>query len=250
MKKIRIMIFNVGYMRGITSMSLLEYLLKFHNILLDHNKHKNTLSQKIATEIEKLNPDIVFLPEVQNKSYLNKVTTLFSNSYINSKYGRKSVLNYLPFFRGNCNGLFMQQAYSVADLYFKYGRKKLVYKVDVGANLTIIFSHFSLGKRTRKKQFAEIQTLIGQDHKKEIIIAGDFNIFHGVEELDELSAKLNLNVVNGPQHKTFPSNKPRYAIDLFLATTKLQIDNIQVLKHQLSDHLPVVLDILYDDEKS
>ncbi len=235
------MIFNVGYLTGITG-SPIEYLIKGSRFILPSFTQKKKAANALVGLIEKIKPDILFLAEVRDEAYLNPIKKLFTESHIDSKYKPGSFLNYLPFFRGNCNGVFLRSKLPVTKFFMTHGSKKLVYKVGITENCSILFAHFALGKQTRSQQFSEIAQIARKE--KQSIIAGDFNIFGGTGELDELLSRANLRLVNNPTKKTFPSYQPSHVIDLFLASPSVITSHIEVLGHTLiSDHLPVVADL-------
>lgn len=240
MKKIRIMIYNAGYFTGISG-RISEYLLGGARFIFPNMFGKKDLLKNLTNLIKQTNPDILFLAEIRNKSYMSAIKDLFAVSYIDPKYQSKSILNYLPFFRGNCNGVFLHQPSPVKKLYLKNGTKKLVYQIAITKDCSALFAHFALGSNTRRKQFSEIATIAARD--KQVIIGGDFNIFQGVKELQELINKSKIHLVNNLADKTFPSYKPAYLIDIFLASSTIKITHIKVLNDiLLSDHLPVLAD--------
>lgn len=237
----RIMIYNAGYFRGLTG-KLSEYAFNFNRVLFGCAEFKDGISKEIAQLVKENNPDILFLEEIRNEPYMSHVKALFEKSHIDEKYGSGSFLRRIPFFVGNCNGVFLREPFSVTKRYLKNGTKKLVYRVDVGENTSLFFSHFALGKSMRKRQFLEIAEMA--KGKKQIIVAGDFNIFGGVAELKELLKTADLRVANNVAEQTFPSFHPKHAIDLFLVSSSIKIANVRVLRGVLfSDHLPVIIEI-------
>ena len=240
MKNIRIMIFNIGYLTGITG-KISEYLFKSSRLISPNTITRGSLLKNLTAIIEREKPDILFLAEIRNELYMDSIKNLFAESYIDIKYEPGSILNPLPFFRGNCNGVFLRKSLPTKKLFIKNGTKKLVYQIDIAEDCSILFSHFALGERTRKKQFLEIAQIAIE--KKKVIIAGDFNIFHGVGEIQELLKKANVRLVNNPTAKTFPSYNPTHVIDLFLASSSIRTARIEVIKNIfVADHLPVIAD--------
>lgn len=233
------MIFNVGYLTGITG-RISEYLLGGIRFVFPNMFSKKDISKKLTDIIEQTKPDILFLAEVRNEAYLTSIKNLFTESHIDIKYEPESILNFLPFFRGNCNGVFLRNPLPTKKLFMKNGTKKLVHQIDIADNCSILFSHFALGAETRKKQFSEIAKIaIG----KQVIIGGDFNIFKGTKELAGLIKESDVHLVNNLTDKTFPSYKPANIVDLFLASSTIKATYIGVLNDILiSDHLPVVAD--------
>jgi endonuclease/exonuclease/phosphatase family metal-dependent hydrolase len=239
MKKVRIMIFNVGYLTGITG-RIWEYLFGSIRFVFPNMFRKKDILRKLTNLIEQTKPDILFLAEVRDESYMTSIKNLFVESHIDIKYDPKSVLNSLPFFSGNCNGVFLRNPLPVKKLFIKNGTKKLLYQIDISDNCSILFSHFALGAKTREKQFSELAKIA---RGKQVIIGGDFNIFKGTNELQALTKESNVHLINNQTDKTFPSYKPVHLVDLFLASSTIKAPHIEVLNDILiSDHLPVVAD--------
>lgn len=239
MRSVRVMIFNVGYLTGITGRKS-EYFFGTVRVVSPKLFSKKRYIEKLTDIVEQTKPDILFLAEVRNESYMTSLKNLFAESHIDSKYGPKSMLNRLPFFHGNCNGVFLRSTLPAKKLFLKSGTKKLVYQVDIAENRSILFAHFALGSKTRKKQFVEVAKITTG---KEVIIGGDFNIFQGTKELQELLTESDLYLVNNATDATFPSYKPTHLLDLFLASSTVKATRIDVVQDVLlSDHLPVVVD--------
>lgn len=232
--------FNMGYLTGITGKPS-EYLTKGSRLILTNKNEKEKVLKSLTDLIEEVKPDILFLSEIRDEPCMIPVRNLFAKSYIDSKYKPESFLNFLPFFRGNCNGVFLRNSLPVKKLFMKSGSKKLVYQISITENCSILFSHFALGKQTRSKQFSEISQIVMKNNQS--IIAGDFNIFRGIGELEELFKKGNLRLVNNLEKKTFPSYRPSHVIDLFLSSPSIKTTYVKVFDDVLiSDHLPVVAD--------
>lgn len=244
MKKIRVMIFNVSYLTGITG-RISEYLFGCARFVFPNMFGKEDILKKLTNIIEQTKPDILFLAEIRNESYMTSIKNLFTESHIDIKYEPESILNSLPFFHGNCNGVFLRSPLATKKLFIKNGTKKLVYEIDIAKNCSILFSHFALSEKTRKKQFLEIAKIANE--KKQVIIAGDFNVFQGTKELQELFKESNVRLVNNLTDKTFPSYKPAHVVDLFLASPTIKATYVEVLNDILiSDHLPVIADFEFE----
>ena len=232
------MIFNAGYFSGITGPSA-EYLYKAHRIIFRKMFVQTEIPKRLASLIESVKPDILFLSEIRNDKNIVPIKNLFAKHLIDVKYKPGSIYNFLPFFGGNCNGVFLRGSFPIHKFFVRNGSKKLVYRIDITDNFSIFFSHFSFLKRTRHKQLSEIAHLAKQ--KQHAVIAGDLNIFNGIKKLEKVLGKANLSVVNNLAYKTFPSRNPVFAIDMFLTSPSVKPAQIEVLNNVfLSDHLPVV----------
>lgn len=235
------MIFNVGYLTGMTGRRG-EYVTHAGQFFFRHTKRRERIAQNITKLTEEEKPDILFLEEVWNDRYMAHVKKQFTESHVDIKYKPGGFFRLPPFFRGHCNGLFLRDPGQVSKLFLKNGAKKLVYQVDIHGGPSLFFSHLALGKNTRKKQFAELSSLVCQ--KDQVLVAGDFNIFKGVSEIEGLLRSANLNIANDLSCKTFPAYRPKHAIDLFLVSPTIIVKQVKVLDNiQLSDHLPVLIDI-------
>ncbi len=73
-------------------------------------------------------------------------------------------------------------------------------------------------------------------------MCGDFNIFHGSQEIDRLMKICKLHPVSA-YAPTFPAVSPDKALDLFLCSDSLHVTRCEVVRDfRGSDHLPVVLE--------
>ncbi len=238
---LRIMIFNVGYLSGITAFS--EYLTKFNRVIAPQAPDLAAVSAEVAALVEKVDPDILFLAEINPGAPLHAVETLFTESHVDCKYGPGSpLLGVLPRFKKNSNGVFLRRPLPVTKLFLKSGMKKLVYRVDIDDRLSAFFCHAALDGRSRHKQFAELARLA--QAREQAIIAGDFNAFGGLSEFHDLLHSAGLHIAGEPIEKTFPSRHPAIPIDLFLVSDTLHAVRVDALEDiLLSDHLPVIADI-------
>ena len=236
------MIFNAGYMTGIGGIE--ENISKVHRHIFPCHRQKNRFSEILTRALEEIRPDIVFLAEIRDEPHLQVIKNFFAQNHIDSKYKEGFVSRIIPFFRGNCNGVFLSEHYPVRKLFLKNGTKKLVYRIDIAEDISLYFSHFALSKKARKKQFEEMARMLAETPDKKVVVAGDFNVFYGFSELEDLMSEANLRIASDLHEHTFPRTNPTRAIDLFLASPELKIEKEKVLRNvALSDHLPVVLDL-------
>ena len=78
--------------------------------------------------------------------------------------------------------------------------------------------------------------------EKPFIVAGDFNLFWGQEEISLFLRALNLKNANMQALPTYPSWKPRKTLDFILYSEGIRVNDFQVLHEKLSDHLPLMID--------
>ncbi|HEY2397193.1 MAG TPA: endonuclease/exonuclease/phosphatase family protein [Rudaea sp.] len=105
------------------------------------------------------------------------------------------------------------------------------------AMLVLVVAHLSLGPAARKRQFAFLAELIGR--QRHVVLMGDLNCTLHSEELKSLFQKTSLTLPPEPPPSTFPSWRPRRAIDHILTTPALRVEELWTLPHPVSDHLPL-----------
>lgn len=237
--KFKILFLNLEYCTDINGAKT-EYFTKFYRyIFLSRKIEKNTLD-KLKNIIEKEDPDLICIVEIKNnrqiKELINEKYKFFD---ISSKYGPKSLSCKIPILRNNCNAFISKHKLNFKKNYFKNGAKKLMHEIILPNDTHVICTHFSLlNGGVRKKQFQEINEIVSK--AKSAIVCGDFNIFKGLGELNDLLK--NANLVLSHTDPTFPACSPKIQLDLFLCSKDLKTKT-KVLRDKLSDHLPIVLEL-------
>jgi endonuclease/exonuclease/phosphatase family metal-dependent hydrolase len=118
------------------------------------------------------------------------------------------------------------------------GRGALWVRLGTGEHsLIVVIAHLSLGPTARKRQFEFIAELIGNN--RHVVLMGDLNCSTHSEELKMLFRQTSLTPPRETSPNTFPSWKPRRAIDHILTSPRLQIERLWTLPHPVSDHLPL-----------
>lgn len=108
---------------------------------------------------------------------------------------------------------------------------------DDAAALVIVVAHLSLGPVARKRQFSFLAELIGR--QKHAVLMGDLNCTVHSEECRTLFQKTSLTPPRETPPSTYPSWRPRRAIDHILTTANVRIEELWTLPHPVSDHLPL-----------
>src|SRR6185312_14722784 len=118
------------------------------------------------------------------------------------------------------------------------GRGALWVRFGAGEHsLVVVIAHLSLGPAARRAQFEFLAELIGaQSH---VVLMGDLNCSAHSPELKLLYRNTALAPPAESPPATFPSWKPRRAIDHILATPGIHIERLWTLPHPVSDHLPL-----------
>jgi endonuclease/exonuclease/phosphatase (EEP) superfamily protein YafD len=239
-KPFRILLLNVGYATALDG-SIKDYLLRFYRYLYTSREIIRRVRQAIYTLLERESPDVCCFVELRKHKACVPHLHAYECSDVDNKYGQESVLRRLPFFRNNCNGFYAKAELPFTKAYFKSGTKKLIYDIQVRPDLSLLIVHFALKAETRRRQCAELKEIIGT--RRNVIVCGDFNIFRGAGELQDLADACDLQIVS-PQTATFPSARPSKTLDLFLCPRAMGSVSARVMHGvKASDHLPVMLEM-------
>lgn len=246
----RVLFWNLGYGREHTGL-VSGYLLKFHRFLVLSSARQNHFISNVANVVARVRPDIFSFAEIstgdtwnghfnQHQCLLNELGDGRVNQHVLSKYG-ESVLNGVPFHRGNSNGVVSFVPCEIAEWYLAHSRKKLVLEVRL-PGLRILTVHLPLVTRHRAAQLAELSRYI-RDCSDDIIVCGDFNLFGGIDELEVLQSGAGLSIAPGLA-PTYPAAKPKIALDvaLYRFADKTTVPRLTVLPETLSDHCPIVVE--------
>lgn len=106
--------------------------------------------------------------------------------------------------------------------------------------LVMLLVHLALGKRSRLIQLRYISNLINRH--QHVIIMGDFNCTAQSDEIESLLNNTHLCEPVDNLH-TYPSWQPIHNIDHIMVTPGIGINNVQVLDNNISDHLPIMVEI-------
>ena len=105
------------------------------------------------------------------------------------------------------------------------------------AALVVVIAHLSLGPGARHRQFDFLAGLIGD--QKNVVLMGDLNCPVHSRELTPLFDRTALAPPRQSAPATFPSWRPRRAIDHILTSSNIEIERLWTLPHPVSDHLPL-----------
>jgi hypothetical protein len=217
-------------------------VLRFYRYLYTPRRIIRKVRQAIYALLEREKPDVCCFVEIHRKTGCVPHPHVYTCSDVENKYGQKSVLRRIPFFRDNCNGFYAKDSLDFQKMYFRHGTKKLIYEIKLREDLSLLLVHFSLDRRVRRKQCLELKHIIKA--RKHVVLCGDFNVFKGRSELESLAEACNLRIVNAPGEATFPAIRPTKALDLFLCPKDMPFAEVKVLKKiHASDHLPVLLEM-------
>jgi len=193
--------------------------------------------------------DICCLLEVDTGSFgshgMNQLNALMDEEYryadAQSKYGTESRHHRAPLTAGKSNGFIARRDYPFETLYFTVGTKRLIYRVRLGAGLTLYFTHFSLKRAVRERQLYELFEL-ADGTEGEVILMGDFNVLTGLDEVRPLLATRPLTLLNDPAVHTFVFHRRRLVLDLCIASKSLAARaSLEVIPQPYSDHAALLL---------
>ncbi len=106
--------------------------------------------------------------------------------------------------------------------------------------LTIAIAHLSLGAQSRMSQLAFIAELLSD--RAHAVLMGDFNCDPDRPEMQRLYAHTKLQPPSSCV-PTFPSWRPRRAIDHMLVTPALSVATMQAMPAAQSDHLALSVEL-------
>jgi endonuclease/exonuclease/phosphatase family metal-dependent hydrolase len=241
---------NLGYLRGIDG-SLRQHLLRAHR----HLYHPVSAQARILSEVSALlaqeAPDLCCFVEIErgslNTGRVNQIEQLAGKAYpfydIENKYGPESRLRHAPVWRGKSNGFMSKKPLAFGRLYFRHGAKRLVYQITLPDGTLLFFAHCSLKKNVRARQLEEIAMLL-ESAPSPAIFLGDFNILHGLGELQPLLRSGRIRLLNEPHIPTFRFHRTSQTLDLAVATEDVAHRlKLRILPQPFSDHAALVLEM-------
>lgn len=246
----RILMSNLGYAKGIGG-SLREHVSSAGRHLYCSLPAQRKVLDAFKAVIVRENPDLCCLIEIDRGSfqsaYLNQLSSLIDDEYhfydIADKYGENNPIGRLPMHRGKSNGFIARDVLAFERLYFTHGSKRLIYHITLPDGKALFFSHFSLKRNVREKQFMELRKLI-RGKRDDVIILGDFNIFSGFDELKPLLEDTNLRIINDPDTPTFRFHRYQAALDLCICSQNIaEKAELHVVEQPYSDHAAIVLTV-------
>ena len=238
---IKFLLYNIRYGTG-TGMA---YHLPFPFTGYFRSSHRNT--GRILSFIKKEKPDIIGLVEVDEGSYRSRkinqaawiARELGYEHVYQSKYGEKSLARRVPVLNRQGNAFITNHSIEAQQFhFFKTGVKKLVIELEF-EDFVIFLVHLSLKYRHRQRQLTDLYALFSSV-KKPMIVAGDFNAFWGMQELELFMAAGNLLNANVNGEPTFPSFAPRHQLDFVLHSPSIKMQQFTVCPVKFSDHRPVI----------
>ena len=241
-QRIRLLSYNIQV--GIASTSLRESISTLWKHILPHPQVYDNL-HSIANVTNDF--DIVALQEVDagsfRSSFINQIEYLADKG--DFPYWFHQTNREIGKLTKHSNGLLSRyEPYEVNDYKLPGpipGRGVMLVRYGTPENpLILLILHLALGKRARMKQLEFVSEIV--NCYQHVVVMGDLNC---QPESDELQYLLNTTNLCDPEHglMTFPSWKPMRKIDHILTSRTLEVHDVHVLDHRLSDHLPIAMEI-------
>lgn len=245
----KILFSNVGYAKGIDG-SLAQHV----RLVGRHFYNSLSVQQQVLQQLKKIiteeDPDVCCFVEVDGGSlhsaYHNQLSSLVDEDYvchdICGKYGEDSWISRALFHRGKSNAFIAKSEVPFERLYFKYGTKRLIYKICLPDNIRLFFAHFSLNWKTRIKQMEEVREII-QKEEGDVVLMADFNIMRGFSEFSPLLENTSLKILND-NTPTFTFHKTQLPLDICLVSESLaERAEIKIINQPFSDHKALLVKI-------
>ena len=238
----KFLLYNIRYGTG-------KYLNQPFKHIRGYLGHSIKHIYQIGKFINKYKPDIVGLVEVDLGSFRmysrNQATLLGritrNNNVYQYKYEEDSNYMKFPMVRKQGNALLSKKPVLREEFhYLDIGMKKLIIEVET-EDIVVFLVHLALGGKTRQKQIVQLYNFV-KNCKKPVIVAGDFNVFWGEEEIEMFLQASNLQNINIRKDSTFPSWNPKRELDFILCSKEIKVKSYEVIQTQLSDHLPILVD--------
>ena len=226
----KFLLYNIRYGTG-------KYLNQPFKHIRGYLGHSVKHIYRIGKFINKYKPDIVGLVEVD----LGSLRITRNNNVYQYKYEEDSNYMKFPMVRKQGNALLSKKPVLREEFhYLDIGMKKLIIEVET-KDVVVFLVHLALGGKTRQKQIVQLYNFV-KNCKKPVIVAGDFNVFWGEEEIEMFLQASNLKNINTRKDPTFPSWDPKRELDFILCSKEIKVKSYEVIQTQLSDHLPILVD--------
>ena len=253
MPRLRLVTFNIAHARGLTPIQGLTSQRKLRMNL-----------RKIAALVEKLQPDVVALQEIDERSrwagnfdhldYL-RVHTRFPHAVFGINNRRTGLLN-LSYGNAVLSRHSIRGAETVVFGQRQLGEKGFLYvELDIGGRvLPLINLHLHFSSRAQRlRQLERLLSWLEEKHRLHRsrwlvppIICGDFN---NPGTRDDATASLLSHLSNYCDYAlhpaggfTFPSPLPQRTLDFIFLPQGCGSAKCEIVRTILSDHLPVVVE--------
>ncbi len=235
----RFLLYNIRYATG----------RRAHRAWMDMLRHTDDHFETITRFIRELEPDVVGLVETDSGSFrtrhqpqperLAKIIGHYHSFAV--KYKENGLLRHAPVLGRQGNAFLTRDVIQRETFhYFERGFKRLVIELEL-EQVNLFLVHLSLRAHVRRRQLRDLEALV-RGANKPCIVAGDFNVLLGPEELTDFLANAGLRRANPENRPTYPSWQPRRVLDFVCYTPNITLKAFALPQVTLSDHLPLVCD--------
>lgn len=237
----RILLYNIRYGTGTGGF--------FHLPWSGYAKKTGENLKNIARFISSQHPDIVGLVEVDAGSFRSgrkNQAEIIADSIghyhvFESKYEASSFASLLPVMNKQANAILSSATIHNRKVhYLNKGIKRLVIELEL-ENLVIFLVHLSLRFRTRHRQLSDLYSLV-RSAGKPCIVAGDFNVFRGMQETRLFLAATGLANASPNGCASYPSWAPKRELDFIFHSPEISVQDFRAPEVAFSDHLPLICD--------
>jgi endonuclease/exonuclease/phosphatase family metal-dependent hydrolase len=230
------------------------------NQLLQSKARARSNLDRIATVINREQPDIVAFQELDNNSFWNgrfdhgqfiAEKTNFTHWFT----GSHQLSNNLDYGTGLMSRFDMSEPFSVTFRKpFARTRKGFVLSTidwpdTDGIKVDLVSLHLDfLSKSQRRKEIETLTSTLGQ-RSNLLIVMGDFNMEYDKSELlRSLASTLNLHAWHPDNDELVTFQRSGKRLDWILVSREFDINGHQVLDDPLSDHQAVIVDVSLRNE--
>lgn len=206
--------------------------------------------EEIIHFLKETDADVMGLVEVDSGSYRSGkknqaeviATALGQYHTYKSKYAENHrLLTKIPVLNKQGNAFITKNTVTRETChYVTRGVKKLVMELEL-EDVVFLLVHLALSYKTRMSQLRELKQII-KNIEKPCIVAGDFNVMTGRDELELFREAAGLMEPDGGHTPTFPSWKPKMDLDFVFHTKGIKVSSLKIPQVLYSDHLPLICD--------
>lgn len=247
---VKLICYNIEYCEGMEG--LWYQYLEFWRIFFP----PKGLDQQMVNAIKKLRPDILALVEVDTGSFrAKKDEVLFFEKQLGMSslvekvkypfHGWLRLFHHVPVLRKQANAIISKFKISKVRYHlFHEGTKRVVIEATVHCpkKVTLLLAHLALGGSARAKQIKELINIVNRI-KSPVILMGDFNTFHGADEVQQLLQQTHLkdkiSLDKYSSEYTEPVWHPTRRLDYILTSPQIKVKKYHVLNFPFSDHMPL-----------
>lgn len=124
--------------------------------------------------------------------------------------------------------------------YVTRGVKRLVLELEL-QEVVFLLVHLALSFQVRQQELRELKRIVKQVQKP-CIVAGDFNVMTGHEELELFKEAAGLTDPSPVPVATYPSWNPSKELDFILHSPGIRVQKVHTPQVEYSDHLPLICD--------